>query len=390
MKKNNLEFNNTKIAFDYKSDFELKRAYFLFKLLSLGYISKFGRKLLKTLVWMNFPIDSLIKKTVYAQFCGGTDILDCIEVINNLKKSNVYSILDYSVEGSINENDFEDSINKCLKILEECKSKALSKFIVFKPSAVGRFDLYEKITSNKKLSENEIIEWSKVERRFNKICLEASKKDIMVLVDAEESWIQTAIDKLVTKMMNIYNSEKAVVFNTIQAYRKDRFDYLTKLHNDLNGSVKIGIKLVRGAYMEKERKRAKKYNYISPICKNKEQTDKIFNNSLRFIIENINDFGLFVGSHNEKSNILATELLRKYKIDSNDQRIWFSQLYGMSDNISFTLANSGYNVAKYLPFGPIHEVMPYLMRRLDENSSISSQTNRELQLIKKELKRRKS
>ena len=390
MKKNYLEFNNTKIAFNYKSNFDLKRAYFLFKLLSLGYISKFGRKLLKTLVWMNFPIDSFIKKTVYAQFCGGTDILDCVEVINNLKKSNVYSILDYSIEGSVNENDFENSINKCLKILEECKSKNLSKFIVFKPSAVGRFELYEKITSNSVLSEIELKEWSKVEIRFNKICLEASKKDIMVLVDAEESWIQTAIDQLVTKMMNIYNREKAVVFNTIQAYRKDRFDYLTKLHNDLNGSVKIGVKLVRGAYMEKERKRAKKYNYISPICENKQQTDEVFNKSLIFIIKNINDFGLFVGSHNEKSNILATELLRKYKIDSNDQRIWFSQLYGMSDNISFTLANSGYNVAKYLPFGPVHEVMPYLMRRLDENSSISSQTNRELQLIKKELKRRKN
>ncbi len=390
MKKNNLEFNNTKIAFNYKSNFDLKRAYFLFKLLSLGYISRFGRKLLKMLVWMNFPIDSIIKKTVYAQFCGGTDILDCVEVINNLKKSNVYSILDYSIEGSVNENDFENSINKCLKILEECKSKNLSKFIVFKPSAVGRFELYEKITSNSVLSEIELKEWSKVEIRFNKICLEASKKDIMVLVDAEESWIQNAIDELVTKMMNIYNYEKAVVFNTIQAYRKDRFDYLTKLHNDLNGSVKIGVKLVRGAYMEKERKRAKKYNYISPICENKEQTDEVFNNSLRYIIENINDFGLFVGSHNEKSNRLATDLLRKYKINSNDQRIWFSQLFGMSDNISFTLANSGYNVAKYLPFGPVHEVMPYLMRRLDENSSISSQTNRELQLIKKELKRRKN
>ena len=353
-------------------------------------MSRFLRKLLKTLVWMNFPIDSLIKKTVYAQFCGGTNILDCTEVIYSLKKSNVYSILDYSIEGSVNENDFEDSINKCLKILNECKSKDLSKFIVFKPSAVGRFDLYEKITSNKKLSENEIIEWSKVETRFNKICLEASKKDIMVLVDAEESWIQTAIDELVTKMMNIYNSKKVVVFNTIQAYRKDRFNYLTKLHNDLNGTVKIGVKLVRGAYMEKERKRAKKYNYISPICESKEQTDDVFNNSLRFIIENINDFSLFVGSHNEKSNILATQLLRKYKIDSNDQRIWFSQLYGMSDNISFTLANTGYNVAKYLPFGPVREVMPYLMRRLDENSSISSQTNRELQLIKKELRRRKN
>ena len=390
MKKNYLEFNNTKIAFNHKSDFDLKRAYFLFKLLSLGFISRLGRKLLKMLVRLNFPIDPLIKKTIYAQFCGGSDILDCVEVINNLKKSNVYSILDYSIEGSINETDFEDSIKKCLKILDECKSKNLSKFIVFKPSAVGRFKLYEKIASNKKLSENETIEWSKVERRFNKICSEASKKDIMVLVDAEESWIQKSIDELVTKMMNIYNTEKALVFNTIQAYRIDRFDYLVKLHNNLNGSAKIGVKLVRGAYMEKERKRAKKYNYISPICVNKEKTDEVFNNSLRFIIENINDFGLFVGSHNEKSNILATELLKKYRIDSNDNRIWFSQLYGMSDNISFTLAAKGYNVAKYLPFGPVREVMPYLMRRLDENSSISSQTNRELQLIRNELKRRRN
>ncbi len=390
MKKNYLEFNNTKIAFNHKSDFDLKRAYFLFKLLSLGVISRLGRKLLKMLVRLNFPIDPLIKKTIYAQFCGGSDILDCVEVINNLKKSNVYSILDYSIEGSINETDFEDSIKKCLKILDECKSKDLSKFIVFKPSAVGRFKLYEKIASNKKLSKNETIEWSKVERRFNKICSEASKKDIMVLVDAEESWIQNSIDELVTKMMNIYNTEKALVFNTIQAYRIDRFDYLVKLHNNLNGSTKIGVKLVRGAYMEKERKRAKKYNYISPICVNKEKTDEVFNNSLRFIIENINDFGLFVGSHNEKSNILATELLKKYRIDSNDNRIWFSQLYGMSDNISFTLAAKGYNVAKYLPFGPVREVMPYLMRRLDENSSISSQTNRELQLIRNELKRRRN
>ena len=390
MKKNNLEFNNTKIAFNYKSDFDLKRAYFLFNLLSLGIISRFGRKLLKILVYVNFPIDFIIKKTIYPQFCGGLDILDCTTVIDKLKKSNVYSILDYSIEGSINENDFENSINKCLKILDECKSKDLSKFIVFKPSAVGRFALYEKITSNKKLSENEKIEWSKVERRFNKICFEASKKGIMVLVDAEESWIQSAIDELVTKMMNKYNSQKAIVFNTIQAYRSDRYDYLTKLHKDLKGRIKIGVKLVRGAYMEKERKRAKKYNYISPICENKHKTDKVFNTSLRFIIENIDDFSLFIGSHNEKSNILASELLKKYNIKSNDKRIWFSQLYGMSDNISFTLANKGYNVAKYLPFGPVSEVMPYLMRRLDENSSISSQTNRELKLIKKELKRRRN
>ena len=383
-----MEFNNTKIAFNYKSDFDLKRAYFLFKLLSLGVISKIGRKFLKTLVMLNLPIDSLIKKTIYAQFCGGTDIFDCVQVIENLKKSNVYSILDYSVEGSINENDFEMSMNKCLAILSECKSKDLSNFIVFKPSAVGRFSLYKKVTLNQKLTQKEEDEWLRVEGRFDRICSEASKRDIMVLVDAEESWIQTAIDELVVKMMKTYNSEKAIVFTTIQAYRRDRFDYLVKLHKQLSSETKIGVKLVRGAYMEKERKRAKKYNYQSPICDDKNHTDEVFNNSLKFIIKMINHFGLFIGSHNELSNKLSAELLKKYKIRPDDSRIWFSQLYGMSDNISFTLANNGYNVAKYLPFGPVREVMPYLMRRLDENSSISSQTNRELQLIKKELKRR--
>ena len=383
-----MEFNNTKIAFNYKSDFDLKRAYFLFKLLSLGVISKMGRKFLKTLVMLNLPIDSLIKKTIYAQFCGGTDIFDCVQVIDNLKKSNVYSILDYSVEGSINENDFEMSMNKCLAILLECKSKDLSNFIVFKPSAVGRFSLYKKVTLNQKLTQKEEDEWLRVEGRFDRICSEASKRDIMVLVDAEESWIQTAIDELVVKMMKTYNSEKAIVFTTIQAYRRDRFDYLVKLHKQLSSETKIGVKLVRGAYMEKERKRAKKYNYQSPICDDKNHTDEVFNNSLKFIIKNINHFGLFIGSHNELSNKLSAELLKEYKIRPDDSRIWFSQLYGMSDNISFTLANNGYNVAKYLPFGPVREVMPYLMRRLDENSSISSQTNRELQLIKKELKRR--
>tara|TARA_Y100000991_G_scaffold214093_1_gene201097 strand:- start:19940 stop:21112 length:1173 start_codon:yes stop_codon:yes gene_type:complete len=388
--KNNLEFNNTKIAFSHKSNYELRRAYYLFKILSLGYISKVGRKLLKLLIRINFPLNSLILKTIYAQFCGGRDIFECKEVITKLKKNNVYSILDYSIEGSVSENDFENSMNKCLNILSACKSKNLSKFIVFKPSAVGRFLLYKKVSSKINLTVDEKNEWRRVEDRFMKICSEASKNDIMVLVDAEESWIQNAIDELVFKMMENFNKNKAVIYNTLQAYRRDRYDYLTKIHKNKTGKFKIGIKLVRGAYMEKERKRAVKYNYPCPICDDKSQTDKIFDNSLEYIIQNIDDFGLFIGSHNEKSNLLSTKLLKKNKINKKDDRIWFSQLYGMSDNISFSLADNGYNVAKYLPFGPINEVMPYLIRRLDENSSISSQTNRELQLIKAEIKRRKT
>ena len=388
MKKNCLEFNNTEIAFNYKSNFELKRAYYLFRLLSLGFLSKIGRKLLKSLININFPIDSLVFKTIYPQFCGGRDIIECIDVIENLKNNNVYSILDYSAEGSLTEIDFERSMNKCLHILCECKSNDLSKFIVFKPSAVGRFSLYEKVSSKLKLSPDESDEWNRIEKRFEKICSEASKLNIMVLVDAEESWIQPAIDELVIKMMKKFNSKNPVVYNTIQAYRRDRYDYLEKLHDEHSGKIKIGIKLVRGAYMEKERIRSKKLNYPSPICDNKSHTDNVFNNSLKLIIENINDFGLFIGSHNENSNKLSVELLNKHNIVYNDERVWFSQLFGMSDNITFSLAKKGYNVAKYLPFGPIKEVMPYLLRRLDENSSISSQSNRELQLIKKELTRR--
>ena len=225
-------------------------------------------------------------------------------------------------------------MNKCLNILSECKSKNLSKFIVFKPSAVGRFSLYKKVSLKFDLDAKENNEWNRVVNRFNKICFEASKKNIMVLVDAEESWIQNAIDDLVYDMMKKYNKNKAVVFNTLQAYRRDRLEYLTNIHNNSSGNFKIGIKLVRGAYMEKERKRAIRYNYMSPICDDKIHTDKIFNNSLEYIIQNINDFGLFIGSHNEKSNLLSTELLKKYKVNSDDDRIWFSQLYGMSDNIS--------------------------------------------------------
>ncbi len=384
-----MEFNNTQIAFSHKSDYELKRAYYLFKLLSLGSISKIGRKALKLLVKLNFPIDFLILKTIYAQFCGGRDIDECEEVILNLKKNGVYSILDYSIEGSISEIDFEISMNKCLNILSDCKAKDLSKFIVFKPSAVGRFSLYKKVSSKATLSFEEESEWKDIQTRFEKICQESSKKNIKVLVDAEESWIQSAIDELVLQMMKKYNSKNAVVFNTIQSYRRDRLEYLKQLHQTNSGQFKIGVKLVRGAYMEKERKRALRYNYSSPICDNKEHTDQIFNNSLEFIISNIDDFELFIGSHNEDSNRLSTNLLKKYMIENSDDRVWFSQLYGMSDNISFSLANNGYNVAKYLPFGPVREVMPYLMRRLDENSSISSQTNRELKLIKKEILRRK-
>ena len=383
-----MEFNNTEIAFSYKSNYELRRAYYLFKLLSLGFISKIGRKLLKILISINFPLDLLILKTIYAQFCGGRDIYECEDVIDNLKKNKVYSILDYSIEGSVTENDFENSMNKCLNILSECKSKNLSKFIVFKPSAVGRFSLYKKVSSKLDLDAEEENEWNRVENRFNKICLEASKTNIMVLVDAEESWIQNAIDELVYKMMKTYNKNKAIVFNTLQAYRRDRFEYLTKLHNNSSGKFKIGVKLVRGAYMEKERDRAAQHGYPSPIQPTKAACDTDYDAAVSFLMENIDIAALCAGSHNEKSNENLAQLMRAQDVAPGDSRVFFSQLLGMSDHISYTLAKCGYNVAKYVPYGPVREVIPYLIRRAEENSSIAGQTSRELTLLLRELKRR--
>ena len=343
------------------------------------------------LLKINFPLESLFKNTVYAQFCGGLDIDECNSVISNLKENNVYAILDYSIEGSTTENDFDNSLKKCLNILSKCSDQNLSKFLVFKPSAVGRFSLYKKISSKAFISDEEKMEWDRVVGRFQRICSLAEEKNIMVLVDAEESWIQPAIDDIVLKMMKIFNKKKVIVFNTLQAYRKDRFDFLVKTHKKLKQqNINCGIKLVRGAYMEKERARALKKKYDCPICDNKKKTDELFNKSMKYILENIKDFSLFVGSHNEFSNRLAVDLMKKNKIKKNDEKVWFSQLYGMSDNISFALAKNGYNVAKYLPFGPIKEVIPYLIRRLDENSSVSTQTNRELQLISTEIKRRNS
>jgi proline dehydrogenase len=383
-------FDDTKTAFSYKSNYELKRAYILFKLLSYPSLAFIGKHLLNLLIKIHFPIDNLIKKTIFEQFCGGENEKECFKVINKLNENNIRCILNYSIEGSNTESNYEHTLNKTLNLIDLSEKQSVSSFIVFKPSAVGRFDLYLKKTNNDSLNENEIDEWQRVEQRYDQICNSAAKSGISILIDAEESWIQKSIDELIEKLMIKYNNSSCIVYNTIQTYRIDRFEYLSDLHKRLSKSnIKIGIKLVRGAYMEKERRRAKSNNYKSPICETKLKTDENYNNCMSFIFSNINDFNLFIGSHNERSNLLAIEIMEKHQIKNNDKRVWFSQLYGMSDNISFNLALNKYNVTKYLPFGPIKEVIPYLIRRLDENSSVSGQTSRELKLISKEIKRRK-
>ena len=338
----------------------------------------------------NLPVEGLIRSTVFDHFCGGVNEEDCLPVIDNLYAKGVSSVLDYSVEGKETEEQFDNAVKKILKIVQFCDEREAIPIVVFKPTGFGRFKLYQKITEGKQLTDTEKEEWNRVVERFKAVCELAKEKDVEVLIDAEESWMQDAADELVEEMMRLYNKDKAIVYNTLQCYRWDRLDYLKSLHERANSEgFKVGMKIVRGAYMEKERSRAEEFSYKSPICENKNATDGIFDNTLTYILNNLGDISIFIGTHNEKSSYLAMELMEKYKIDKSDNNVWFGQLYGMSDHISFNLASKDYNVAKYIPFGPVKDVMPYLIRRAEENTSVAGQTNRELELLKTERRRRK-
>lgn len=383
-------FENTETAFVLKSDSELERAYFLFKMISSQPLVKIGTVATNFALKANLPVEGLIRSTVFDHFCGGVNEEDCLPVIDNLYAKGVSSVLDYSVEGKETEEQFDNAVKKILKIVQFCDEREAIPIVVFKPTGFGRFKLYQKITEGKQLTDTEKEEWNRVVERFKAVCELAKEKDVEVLIDAEESWMQDAADELVEEMMRLYNKDKVIVYNTLQCYRWDRLDYLKSLHERANSEkFKVGMKIVRGAYMEKERSRAKEFNYKSPICENKNATDGIFDNTLTYILNNLGDISIFIGTHNEKSSYLAMELMEKYKIDKSDNNVWFGQLYGMSDHISFNLASKGYNVAKYIPFGPVKDVMPYLIRRAEENTSVAGQTNRELELLKTERRRRK-
>ena len=378
-------FDNTEIAFKNKSAFALFRGYIIFKIISFPRVVSIAKFVLS--FKLIYPFSKvLLKNTMLKQFCGGQNEEDCEDLINDLSSRNVYSILDYSVEGLENEHSFDETVLRTLKLIE-LNTNNNSPFVVFKPTGVGCFDLYHKVSSNIKLSKNEEIDWLKVVSRYNTICNNALSNNVCVLIDAEESWIQSSVDKIYESLVLKYNLKKAVVYNTVQAYRVDRLDYIKKLdHTFSDKNVHLGIKLVRGAYMQKERLRARDLNYSDPIHKSKEDTDKCFNNSMKYMVENINLFTIFIGTHNEESNYLAIDHIKKNTI-KND-KLWFSQLYGMSDHISYNLSNNGYKVSKYLPFGPFKGVIPYLFRRAEENTAIEGQTSRELFLYSKEIKRR--
>jgi len=382
-------FNDTATAFRLKSDLELKRAILLFSVMGKPFMIKPGIALTKFALKAKLPVQPLIKHTIFDQFCGGVSIDDCKPIIREMDDVNLSSILDYSVEGKVSEDEFDSAFEVKKKLIAFAREESEVPFAIFKPTALGRFKIWEKVSSRLSLSQEENEEWERVKERVEGLCKEAKKFNVRLYADAEESWMQDSADDLMEEMMRKYNKEKALIFNTFQCYRWDRLEYIKELHQTAQkDNFKIGAKIVRGAYMEKENKRARKYGKKSPICRNKEATDVNFNSAMAYCLENLEDISIFIGTHNEMSNYLALQIMEDRGIAKNDSRVWFSQLYGMSDQISYNLAAKGYNTAKLVPFGPVTDVVPYLLRRAEENSSVKGQTSRELTLLHGELNRR--
>lgn len=383
-------FNDTETAFKLKSDEELNRALFLFGMINRPTLVKMGTALTKISLKFRLPVEGLIRSTIFNQFSGGETMEECLPQIEKMYSRKLHSILDYSVEGKEIEAHLDAALNKKISIIEFAAKKKEIPFAVFKPTGIGRIGIWEKVSSAEPLTVEEDGEWQRIKQRVKNICEAAYQNDISVLADAEESWMQKAADDLMEEMMRKYNREKTIVFNTLQCYRWDRLLYLQDLHaKGKKEGFKIGAKIVRGAYMEKENERAKKMGYPTPICENKEATDVSFNGVLAYCLSNIDDISTFIGTHNEVSNYLALQILEDKEIAINDDRVWFSQLYGMSDHISYNLARKGYNSAKLVPFGPVRDVVPYLIRRAEENTSVKGQTGRELSLLLEEKKRRR-
>jgi proline dehydrogenase len=392
----NISFDNTENAFAYKTDKELKGANFLFKTMEFPLFVKLGTRLTPFIMKTGLPVHGLIRKTIFKQFVGGETLEETAEVGAALGKYGVQVILDYGVEGKEDEDSFDHATEEFIRVINYAATQTNIPFISIKVTGLARFGLLQTLDEAPRLRsgihdhEAEIAEWDRVRERMYTICEIAAEKNIGVLVDAEESWIQDPVDRLTMEMMGIFNKEKVIVYNTIQLYRHDRLHFLKLSHRIAREQgFLLGVKLVRGAYMEKERSRANSEGYASPIQPDKASSDRDYNEAVDYCINNIEQVSVIVASHNEESNLHAARLLDEKGIPHNHPHIHFSQLYGMSDNITFNLAKEGFNVSKYLPFGPIRDVVPYLMRRAQENSSMSGQTGRELTLIRKELKRRK-
>lgn len=384
-----LTFDNTQIAFQIKSDRDLKRAYTLFKIIAYPILVKIGNPFIKIASALRLPIGWIIKPTAYRQFVGGEVLETCGPTVEKLFTAGVYSILDYSVEGKESEKSIKEALEETLRSIKNGGAHPHIPFAVFKPTAFGNNNALELLSKGSSIEKSIMEEGEKFRQRIGHLCSTAYEKDIPILIDAEDASYQNFIDSVVMEMMAKYNTKKAIVFNTYQMYRHDR---ISVLENDIKQAREkkffLGAKFVRGAYMEKERERARKLKYEDPIHPDKERTDRDFNLSLKISIDNIDIVTIFNGTHNEESSLYLVELMKEKGLEPGDKRVWFSQLFGMSDHISFNLAAQGYNVAKYVPYGPVRYVLPYLMRRVEENTSVKGQTGRELSLIKKEITRR--
>ena len=385
-----INFQDTATAFADKSNEELKRKYGMFKLMNSPVLNSIGTKIADLMLKLHLPVTGIIKRTVFQQFCGGETIEECQATIDRLGESHIGTILDYSVEGKSDDAVLDHTKNEIVRTVTRAKEDDDIPFAVFKTTGVASFEILEKVSSGKELLKDEVSEWERAKERVNEICEYAHSLSQPVFIDAEETWIQDAIDNLATEMMEKYNRELPLIYNTIQLYRHDRLEYLKSSHQKAKAEGYFyAVKLVRGAYMEKERDRAEEMNYPSPIQPDKAATDRDFDAAVDYCLENVEEIAFVAGTHNEDSVCKLAEKLHKNGIKHNHPNVFFSQLYGMSDNLSYVLAKHDYNVSKYVPYGAVKDVLPYLIRRAEENSAVKGQVSRELVLIKKELDRRK-
>lgn len=384
-------FNDTKVAFADKTDAQLRKAYWMFKMIEQPALTNVGTSILNFTVDKNFPfVNSIVKNTLFEQFVGGETREESVKVVQKLYQRGVGSIFDYSIEGKEDEQTFDAVCKEIKDIVRFSIGNAALPFIVFKPTAFGRIDLYEAVGKARELTSSEKEEWQRVVQRFDEVCKLCFENDKKVMIDAEETWMQDAADELCEQMMEKYNQQKPIVWNTIQMYRTGRLEYMeAHLARATAKGYFIGYKIVRGAYMEKERARALEQGYADPIQPNKANTDANYNAGIDFVMKNFTTVSGYFGTHNEISSELVMDKMREKNLINNSEHIYFGQLYGMSDNITFYLSDKGYNATKYLPYGPVKDVVPYLTRRARENTSVAGQTGRELGLISRELDRRK-
>lgn len=385
-----IDFDNTEIAFRHRDAKNLKKAYWLFRLVASPWLAKMGSLLLHIALWLRIPVEWALRPTVFSHFCGGETMHACNETIQQLGQFNVLTILDYSAEGKESEADFEYTRGQIMNTIDKASTEPFIPFAVFKPTGLSRFALLEKVQRGQRLSGPEQADFERVKARFNEICAYGASKGVPVMIDSEESWIQEVVDDLVESLMFRYNSKKPIVYNTLQMYRHDRLHYLRDfIARARQKGISSAFKLVRGAYMEKERERAQKMGYASPIYPDKASTDQAFDEATALCLEHAGHVAVCIGTHNELSCARAAEVMHSFSLPKDHPHVSFAQLLGMSDHISYNLAAAGYRVSKYVPYGPVKTVVPYLIRRAEENTSVAGQTSRELFLIKKEIRRRR-